>query len=116
MSDNKPYKGWGQLIETTQKLAEANAAKTIDPVVLLDKTALIATAILEKQITAHDVSMITLAMSVAKVSEDRLKQDNYRDVILNAAYAGQIVGIPTTSMANIRVMAELNNQANAPAS
>lgn len=116
MSDVKAQKNWSQLIETTQKSAEANAAKTIDPVVLLEKTALIATAILEKQISAHDVSMITLAMSVAKVSEDRQKQDNYRDVILNAAFAGQIVGAPPMGLPNIRVMAELTNQANAPTS
>jgi hypothetical protein len=106
---NRP--NWSQLIETTQKAAEASAVKSTDPVVLLEKAALIATALLERQVSSHDVSLISMAIALAKVSEGLDKQENYREVITSAAYAGQLVGNPPTSMAELRVMSDLANQA-----
>lgn len=100
---------WSQLIESTRKGAEADAIKTADPVVLLEKAALVATAMLDKQVSAHDMAMMSMAMAIAKVSENHGRQDNYRDVITSAAYAGHLVGSPTKSLADLRVMSDLAN-------
>ena len=102
---------WSNLIASTQKAAEADAVKNTDPVVLMEKAALIATAMLEKQVSANDVAMMSMAIALAKVSEAPSKQDNYREVITSAAYLGQIVGDPPISLSNLRVMSDIANQA-----
>jgi len=111
MVELKPTRAnWSQLIESTQKAAEAAATKNVDPVVILEKAALIATAMLERQITAHDVSLMSMAIALAKVSEGIGNQDNYREVISTAACSGHLVGSPTRNLAELRVMSDLANQ------
>jgi hypothetical protein len=106
-----PRANWSQIIESTQKAAEAAATKSVDPVVILEKAALIATAMLERQITAHDVSLMSMAIALAKVSEGMGNQDHYREVISTAACSGHLVGMPTKSLSELRVMTDLANQA-----
>jgi hypothetical protein len=108
--NNSASQDWRQFITTTQANAESNAAKNGDAIPMMEKAALVASAMLEKNITSHDISMIALAMSVAKVSEDRNNLNNYREMITSAAYAGSLVTPPPGGFSEVRVMADLANQ------
>ena len=111
MVELKPTKAnWSQLINSAQTMAENNAVKNTDPVVILEKAAMIATAMLERQITAHDMSLMSMALALAKVSEGIGNQDNYREVIVTAACSGQLVGSLAKGLADLRVMSDMANQ------
>jgi len=101
---------WRQFIENTQKNAEANCAKNGDPIPAITKAALMASVMLEKEVSAHDVSTIAMCMSLAKVSEDRMNCDLYRDVILTSAHTAQLAKPVTGSFSDLRVMSDLANQ------
>jgi|GEM_PF-7086694 len=101
---------WRQFIDHTQKAAEANAVKNGDPVPAITKASLMASVMLEKEVTAHDVSIIMMCISLAKVSEDRLNPDLYRDVITTSAHTAQFAKPVDGSFAELRIMSDLANQ------
>jgi hypothetical protein len=101
---------WRQFIENTQKNAEALSAKNGDPIPAITKAALMASVMLEKEVSAHDISIMSLCLSLAKVSEDRMNPDLYRDVILSSAHTAQLSKPVTGSFADLRVMSDLANQ------
>ena len=108
--NNSASLNWRQFIENTQKAAEANAAKNGDPVPAITKASLMASVMLEKEVTAHDVSTIMMCMSLAKVSEDRLNPELYRDVITTSAHTAQFSRPIDGSFAELRIMSDLANQ------
>ena len=101
---------WRQFIDHTQKAAEAHAVKNGDPVPAITKASLMASVMLEKEVTAHDVSIIMMCISLAKVSEDRLNPDLYRDVITTSAHTAQFAKPVDGSFAELRIMSDLANQ------
>ena len=101
---------WRQFIENTKKNAEALSAKNGDPIPAITKAALMASVMLEKEVSAHDISIMSLCLSLAKVSEDRMNPDLYRDVILSSAHTAQLSKPVTGSFADLRVMSDLANQ------
>lgn len=108
--NGRPPLNWRQFIEHTQKAAEANAAKNGDLVPAITKAALVASVMLEKEVTAHDVSTILMCMSLAKVSEDRLNPDVYREVITTSAHTAQFSKPVDGSFAELRIMSDIANQ------
>jgi hypothetical protein len=108
--NNSASLDWRQVIENTQKNAEALAAKNGDPIPSITKAALMASVMLEKEVTAHDISTMMLCLSLAKVSEDRLNPDLYRDVILTSAHTAQLSKPLGGSFSDLRVMSDLANQ------
>ena len=109
-NSNSASLDWRQFIENTQKNAEAFSAKNGDPIPAITKAALMASVMLEKEVTAHDISTMMLCLSLAKVSEDRLNPDLYRDVILSSAHTAQLSKPLAGSFSDLRVMSDLANQ------
>ena len=101
---------WRQIIENTQRTGEALSAKNGDPIPAITKAALMASVMLEKEVTAHDISIVMMCLSLAKVSEDRMNIDLYRDVILTSAHTAQLSKPLSGSFSDLRVMSDLANQ------
>ena len=101
---------WRQFIENTQRTGEALSAKNGDPIPAITKAALMASVMLEKEVTAHDISIVMMCLSLAKVSEDRMNTDLYRDVILTSAHTAQLSKPLSGSFSDLRVMSDLANQ------
>lgn len=101
---------WRQFIENTQRTGEALSAKNGDPIPAITKAALMASVMLEKEVTAHDISIVMMCLSLAKVSEDRMNIDLYRDVILTSAHTAQLSKPLSGSFSDLRVMSDLANQ------
>ena len=101
---------WRQFIENTQRTGEALSAKNGDPIPAITKAALMASVMLEKEVTAHDISIVMMCLSLAKVSEDRMNTDLYRDVILTSAHTAQLSKPLSGSFSDLRVKSDLANQ------
>jgi citrate lyase beta subunit len=56
---------------------------------VFDRAARIATILLDKHLTAYDVSMITTALNLAHMQGNRSDPTNYVSAIVNVALAGQ---------------------------
>jgi hypothetical protein len=108
--NNSASLNWRQFIEGSQKAAEANAAKNGDLVPAITKASLIASVMLEKEVTAHDISVMLMCMSLAKVSEDRLNPELYRDVITTSAHSAQFSRPVDGNFADLRIMSDIANQ------
>ena len=108
-NDSTPL-NWRQFIEGSQKAAEANAAKNGDLVPAITKASLMASVMLEKEVTAHDISIMLMCMSLAKVSEDRLNPELYRDVITTSAHSAQFSRPVDGNFADLRIMSDIANQ------
>ena len=56
---------------------------------MFDRISIVASVILNKPISAYDVSMIMVALKLARMQEDRTYDDNYVDAINYLAFAAQ---------------------------
>ena len=56
---------------------------------VFDRAAKIASILLDTQLSAYDVSMITVALNLAHIQGNRMDASNYVSAIVNVAFSGQ---------------------------
>lgn len=83
-----------EILTNADQLSKKHARTYGPEEMCYDRIAKIATLILNKHLSAHDIALVEVAISLGRLQEDRLNPDHYVTAVKHMAFGGQFALVP----------------------